>query len=156
IRLQPGTKISSGRLTGEMHSTSQDGGVAWSGRLLALDLRGEHLGQPIAWENPVSIDFAAQQRPVGLPRVDRFRMVMDFGNLEASGTEEQIIVGGSIDLNLLAKRLGQFVDLGSISPSGIAVGQLTLQREHGGSYGVKGEVRLRDLNLALGSRTLRE
>src|SRR5207247_6512724 len=132
------------------------GGVAWSGRLVALDLRGEHLGQPIAWENPVSIDFAALQQPDGLPRVDRFRMLTDFGKLEASGTEEELTVGGNIDLGLLAKRLGQFVDLGAVNPAGTAGGQVTLQREHGGAFSVKGDVRLRDLNLAVGGRMLRE
>jgi translocation and assembly module TamB len=156
FRLQQGTSITSGRLTGEVHSIAEKDGVTWSGRLLALDLRGEHAGQPIAWENPVSVDFAARQGPNALPRVDRFRLLSEFGKLEASGTEEQLTVGGNIDLSLLAKRLAQFVDLGAVSPAGTAGGQVTLTRDHGGVFGVKGEVRLQDLNVALGSRSLRE
>jgi hypothetical protein len=156
LRLQPGTKLTAGRLTGEVHSAAESGGVAWSGRLTATDLRGEHLGQPIAWENPVSIDFVARQQPDGLPRVDRFRLLSDFGKIEASGTDEQLTVGGNLDLALLARRLGQFIDLGGVKPAGNASAQVTLTREHGGAFGVKGDVRLRDLNADIHGRVLRE
>src|SRR5262249_6667619 len=40
--------------------------------------------------------------------------------------------------------------------AGTATGQLTWQRDHGGAFGLKGDVRLRDLNVALGARALRE
>jgi hypothetical protein len=156
MHLQAGTKITGGRLTGSVHSTADNNGVAWSGRLQATGLRGEHQSQPIAWENPVSLDFAAHNAPGALPRIDMFKLVSEFGQLDASGDGQRLTIGGNFDLGLLGKRLGQFVQLGSVQPTGKAAGNFTVQRDRTGAFSVKGNAQLTNLAVSLGGGDVRE
>jgi len=156
LRIQPGTRITNGRLTGEVRSTTENGAVSWAARLQAMDLHGEHQGQPLVWRKPISAHFAARQAPGGLPRVDLLRVITEFGNLDASGSAEQFTMNGDLDLGLLAQKLGQFVDLGGIKPAGTARGQLAVMRRPDDSFVVKGEGQLRDFALALKDGTFRE
>src|SRR5262249_5229672 len=102
------------------------------------------------------VDFAARKLPGELPRIETCEVLSEFGKLHASGDGQHVKVDGSLDLALLARRVGQIVNLGDMQPAGTATGSVVLNRERSGVFGITGDVRLQNLVVALGSDTVRE
>ena len=156
LRLQKGTRINSGRLVLNLKSASQADGVVWTGNASAMNLRGEHEGQAIAWENPIAVEFAARQEAAALPRIDKFKVTSEFGRLEASGNEEKLTIDGNLDLGLLANKVGQFVDLSGAQAAGKASGSLIVERDSKNRLTMNGHGRVNDLALTVNGTTIRE
>ena len=157
LSLQAGTRISTGRLTADVHSAATSNGVAWSGHIATQNLRGERDGQPLALDTPVSVEFAIRHSPGALPLIDKLKCQSDFLNIEGAGSADQATVRAIVDLGLLEKRLGQFVDFGGIHPAGRGDVTLTVQRDSAGHVQLAGSGKLADLAIALpGSPAIQE
>ena len=149
LHLQPGTRIISGHVVANAQSASAANGIAWSGRLFSLNLRGERAGQPLVIDTPITLDFAVRNIPNALPQIDRLQCGMDFLKLEATGSAEKLSLSGDLDLGLLEKRLGQFVDFGAIHPAGHGNLRMTVARDNAGGLKLDANGQLTDLAVNL-------
>ncbi len=111
LRLREGTALAEGRVVAKLASTANSAGTTWTGSLGTTALRGTRGGQPIAWDQPLTVSFVGRFGPDRRPAFDRLDAKAEFATLAASGTAEQFTVSADVSLDGLAKRLGEFVEL---------------------------------------------
>lgn len=72
-------------------------------------LQAEAAGQTISWQDPLTVDLAANRGPSG-PQVAA-RVAAEFCNVQAAGAIDAGQLNGHVDLELLQKRLSQYIEL---------------------------------------------
>lgn len=125
LRVKEGTELREGRVAVHLASGARDGGTTWEGSVRTTALRGTRDGRPLAWEQPLRADFAGRLRPDGRPVFDKLECLSDFVGFAARGSPEEFVARADVDLDRLAARLGEIVDLGGIKFGGRA--DVTLQ-----------------------------
>lgn len=119
MRLREGTKLTAGQVTAKVTSIQGPHGVAWAGDVSATALHGERAGRPLAWDKPLHLAFAGHLRGHDhLPVFDKLECEADFVGLAARGSAEAFLVEARLDLDTLAKRLADFVDLKGVTLGG--------------------------------------
>jgi hypothetical protein len=142
LRLRDGIELREGRIAAHLQSQSGKDGTAWNGALRATALKGTHHGKPIIWDKPLMVEFAGRLRPDGLPTFDKLQCQSDFIGLAARGSVEEFVAAANVDLDRLAARLSQFVDLGGIRLEGTARLDLRSLPNPGGGFRTDGSIKL--------------
>ena len=144
LRLRPGTELQEGRI--ELHLASKPAakGTLWDGNLKASALRGTRAGQPLRWEQPIIASFAGRIDEHFHADFDKLEAVADFAAISARGKLEDFTAEARVSLDVLAKHLGEFIDLTGITLAGSA--NLTvLGKPLGDSTSITGSLKLNDL-----------
>ncbi|MFO1521559.1 MAG: AsmA-like C-terminal region-containing protein [Kiritimatiellia bacterium] len=117
MRLRPDVVISSGnlQLRGQLELGSNI-----QVRLLAQlpDLKGRMGGEPLALDEPVSVEADVRWGADGLD-MKMMRLRSGFANLEASGRPGQLSATGSLDLAKASAQAGTFMQLGPRTLGGV-------------------------------------
>lgn len=73
LHLQPGTRVTAGRV--QLKCTSQKllHGTAWEGKLLTTALYGTREAKALHWPEPLHFEFRAHKNPSGPPQVEHLR-----------------------------------------------------------------------------------
>ncbi|UCG58029.1 MAG: AsmA family protein [Phycisphaerales bacterium] len=139
--LKEGMKISSGRLTGNVDTSTEAGKMAITGIANLTGLAGAVDGKKLALSEPISAELK-----IGVDKekttFDKLDVSAAFAKISAGGSLDQIKYQGQVDLAKLQSELGQFVDIGPYQIAGelSGSGQLSLKDERISSDGLS-EVR---------------
>ena len=98
LRIREGTEITSGDIRLAVASSSQEGEPAWSGQLAASRLGAKADGRALAWENPLTVDFAMRQTTNGMI-IDRADCTSSFLHATAAGSLENLTATANFDLS---------------------------------------------------------
>ncbi|MBN9122671.1 MAG: hypothetical protein J0I06_26580 [Planctomycetes bacterium] len=147
LRVKDGTELREGKLKLELASAPDGAGAVWKGGVRTSAIKGVRDGKPIAWEEPLSINFVGRYAGVGFPTFETLTCTSDFLAVNARTTSETLQVGATVYLNRLAARLAEFVDLGGVALGGEATAQLVAQRKPDGTFQAIGSVELKDFAL---------
>lgn len=137
IHVRDETHITAGRIDFELSRARADEQFVSRGRIDASRLAAEHNGQPIVWEQPLKLVFAARDTPEGFA-LDELRCHADFLDMQAGGTLEHLVVQGGFDLKRLSDELGRFVDLDPLKMAGQGSFQLNVRRGNQGEFETDG------------------
>jgi len=131
LGLKEGTKITSGKITGEIRTIDQAGKKQIKASADLADLKGTVSGKQVALSQPVQARVLLSQDKETV-KFDQAGITSSFANIKASGTMEAIRYDADMDLAKLQSELGQFVDLGGYKLAGRAVetGQITIEPNH--------------------------
>ncbi len=151
LRLRPGMQVTSGQVQFALHSERGEAGMQWQGKLVSSEVKALDGGREIAWEQPVQVDFAAQETADG-PMAGELRCHSDFLKLHAVGTTRQVSADLSFSLDRLAEQLGQFVDLGALGLAGEGWSHFTWRHAPGGAFETEIELHVSRLRVALPDR----
>lgn len=132
LRLRPGTELSGGQLKVSVASAAGPSGVVWTGELGTSAIRAVRDGKPVVWDQPLRAGFAVRLGPDGWPVFDKLEAQSDFIGLAARGSAESFVSAANIDLNKLAARLRDFVDLDGVQLAGLAEVTLNSKAVAGG------------------------
>ncbi len=149
LRLREGTKLTEGRVTATVKSEQKPQGVEWTGGVTAEAVRGERAGKPLVWEKPLRLAFAGHLRAADqLPVFDKLECEADFVGLAARGSAEAFLVQAHLDLDRLALRLAEFIDLKGITLGG--TGRLAIKNDPqpGGGFQMALNAEVKDFKYA--------
>ncbi|MDY0165663.1 MAG: hypothetical protein RBS80_03920 [Thermoguttaceae bacterium] len=151
LQLRPEMKVTSGHVQMALKSERGEAGMIWQGQLASSELKALDGGREVAWEQPVRIEFAAQETAEG-PLAGELRCLSDFLKVHAVGTTRQFTADASFNLDRLAEQLGQFVDLGPLGLNGEGWSHLTWKRSPEGAFEAEVELHVTGLHVALPDR----
>ncbi len=151
LQLRPEMKVTSGQVRFTLENQQGENGMTWQGQLVSSELKALDGTREVAWEQPVSINFAAHETVDG-PPAGELRCQSDFLKLHAVGTTRQFSADASFSLDRLAEQLGQFVDLGPLGLSGGGWSHFTWQQAPEGSFETEIELHVSKLNVAIPNR----
>lgn len=135
LRIRPGTALTDGKLKAEITSKKGDAGTQWAGTVDASALRGTRDGKPVVWEKPLHAAFAGHLRSDDeLPVFDKLTCEADFVGLAGRGSVERFLIEANLDLNRLAERLADFVDLGGMTLGGTGAVTIKVDPAPGGGF----------------------
>lgn len=140
MAVQPGVRITAGRLRAAIESTTKDGLAHWSGSLATSDLLAISEGREFSWPKPIDIEWSAGQTPAGQIDVERLECNSDFLELTAHSSRDRFEADAQIDLNRLREQLQRFVSLDPWSFGGQGDAHLVIRRE--GAAGFRSEANL--------------
>ncbi len=152
LHLRQQMQINSGQAAVSFDSKPQPQDMAWDGQLDAVNLTATAAGRPITWERPLSLVLKAHETPAG-PVIDALNCESDFAKLHANGTPDALAASMTFNLKLLADRLGQFVDLGSLQLAGEGTGNLNWRRSPQQQFDADASLQLTNLQVALPNQT---
>ncbi len=110
IPLREDTKLISGQARFAVSQQLDAQGEPTSRAQLELTgLQAVAAGQSISWQDPLTIDLAANRGPSGLQVAAR--AAAEFCNIQAAGALDAGQLNGHVDLELLHKRLSQYIEL---------------------------------------------
>ena len=155
LHVREQVSVTSGNIHLNLASGTASGAHRWTGQFKASNITATNAGKPVAWNQPISVNFAAHDTPTG-PVVENLDCQSSFVHASASGTPDRFTAKADCDLNQLASELGQFVDLGGVKPAGGGQATLDWQRTADGSFQAIGTCSLNDLQLAIAGRTWNE
>jgi hypothetical protein len=155
FRLREGTALSEGRVTAKLTSKAGSSGTTWEGALGTSALRGVRDGKPLAWEQPLTVAFSGRLTPDKLPVFDKLDAKAEFAAITGSGTFDNFTLTAYASLDLLTKRLGEFVDLSGLQLGGTAKLNVTARTVNGVSN-VNGTARVTNLAFSDGTRQYQE
>jgi hypothetical protein len=148
LRVRQGTELREGRVNVRLTSTAGPDGTTWDATARTTSLKGVRDGRAIGWDTPLDLEVAGRLRADGLPVFDKLVCRSEFVAINARGTPEQFVAAANADLDRLAARLGEFVDLGGLRLEGTAALTLrTLTRPEGG-FTADGSARLTRFTIA--------
>ena len=151
LRLRPGTTVTAGRFKADIASTATAAGTNWVGRIDAAKLRGERGGKPLGWEEPLWVAFDGHLTPDLLPVFDKLECKAEFVGLAARGSASKFLVMANLDLDRLALRLADFIDLGGVSFGGVGELKVTGDPRPGGGLVVAATAGLTGFRFADGT-----
>ena len=131
LGLKEGTKITSGKVTGEIQTITDAGKKQIKADADLSGLKGTVSGKQVALSQPIQARVLLSQDKDTV-KFDQVGVTSSFANIKASGTMEAIRYDADMDLAKLQSELGQFVDLGGYKLAGRAVetGQITIEPNH--------------------------
>lgn len=118
LRLRDGLEMTQGELRVVATGNNADQ-PHWKGRLETTNLAARLDGRELAWEQPVTLTFEAHRDGDRLV-LDALKGVADFFDIVGQGDSEKAHISARGDLDRLAGRLGQFIDLGDARLAGQA------------------------------------
>ncbi len=117
VPMRPDTQLRSGQVQFVVQHKSADQPLAQA-KFVLSGLEAQSGGQAIRWNEPVSVELSALSQKSG-PQFG-VNAAAEFCNVQGQGTIENGTVTGNVDLELLHRRLSQFVTLPIASMTGSA------------------------------------
>lgn len=111
LRMRECTELRDGKLIVKVESRSTPQGTTWTGKLNSTSLRAMRDGREVRWEEPISIEFAGRYRPKHMPTFDTLICRSEFAAIQAEVLPDSFRAAANFDLDKLATRLADFVDL---------------------------------------------
>ncbi|KPL22126.1 MAG: hypothetical protein AMJ75_08665 [Phycisphaerae bacterium SM1_79] len=117
LGLKEGTKVTSGKLTGNVETFTKAGKAKIGGQANLAGLAGMVDGKEIALSEPIraNLDITADNNEMNF---DNLSLSAAFAKINASGNAEQIKYDGQIGLAQLQSELGQFINIGPYQIAG--------------------------------------
>ncbi len=163
LRLKDGIELTEGRLEVDVSSKADAGGTLWEGKIHTSALKGRslirlfdvsifHLGTPkatnvdktIAWEQPLSVEFAGRYAKGQLPTVDKLIVTSDCVALNTKITPETVQAAANVYLHKLGSRLADFMNLDGFTLDGEASAALVGRRQPDGTFGASATIELKN------------
>lgn len=144
LRLKEGTELTEGRLEVELTSTADAGGTVWAGKVNTSALKGTRAGKPVAWEQPLHVEFVGRYAKDRLPTFEKLVCTSDCIALNTRITPDTVQAAANVYLDKLGARLGDFVDLGGFYIDGEASAALVGRRDRAGTFSVSATVELKN------------
>jgi len=143
LGLKEGTKITSGKITGDIQTITQAGKKQIKASVDLAGLKGTVSGKQVALSQPVQARVLLSEDKETV-KFDQIDVTSSFANIKANGTMEAIRYDADADLAKLQSELGQFVDLGGYKLAGrvVETGQITIEPKH---ITVSGAAQIMDL-----------
>lgn len=148
LRIRAQTQITTGQLELSLACKPDGKGAAWQGRIQAGELKGVVEGRPIAWQQPLAVNFSLRDAPEAIT-LETFKCQSSFFNLEAQGRPEEMAAAARFDLGQLVTQLEQFVDLGGIRATGEGWAHVNWKSPDRRAFGVDLECQAREFRLVL-------
>lgn len=148
LRIRQNTQVTSGQLELAVSGRPDSKGAAWQGHLKAAELKALVEGRPIAWQQPMAINFSLRDAAGGIT-VEMLKCESSFLTVEAQGRPEELAAAARFDLGQLASQLGQFVDLGGLRTAGEGWAYLNWKSPDRKTFSADLELQARDFRLAL-------
>lgn len=148
LRVKDGTELREGRLRAALASKPDGAGAIWDGKVSTSAIKAVRAGKPVAWDEPLNVEFVGKYAPGGFPTFDKFVCTADFLAVNARTTPDTVQAAATVYLHQLGEKLGEFIDLGGIDLGGEATAQLVARREPGGAFKAVGGVELKDFAFA--------
>lgn len=122
LSLKEGMQITSGRATGTIDTTSQEGRATVNAQAEVTGLAGTIDGKELALSEPVvaNLKLVTDSKKTQL---ETLTVSSAFAKINASGSFEQITYDGTVDLTKFQSELGQFADLGPYQLAGVLASQ---------------------------------
>ncbi len=117
VPMRPDTQLLGGKLQFALQQTAAQQPVVQA-KVQLSGLQAQSAGQNISWNDPVTIDLTAQSQPTG-PQFG-IGATAEFCSLQGQGTIQNGSLDGKVDLELLHRRLNQFITLPIASMNGNA------------------------------------
>lgn len=127
LGLKEGTKISSGKLTGNIDTLSQPGKKHIQASATLAELQGEVDGKKIALSQPLNAQAQISSDKTGLT-FDKLDVSASFAKVNCTGNTKRLQYDADVDLAKFQSELGQFVNLGQYQIAGqlAGTGQLSI------------------------------
>ncbi len=144
LRLKDGTELREGKLKIDLASKTDGAGVVWDGKVRTSAIKGVRDGKPLAWDEPLNVEFLGRYTAGELPTFDKLICTSDFLAVNARTTPDTVQAAATVYLHQLGARLAEFIDLGGVTLGGEATAQVVGRREPDGVFRVVGNVKLTD------------
>ncbi len=155
LHLKPGTEITGGQLIAKLNSQGTAPNISWDGSLRSTSLTGQRDGKPLAWEQPLNVTFKGKLRDDGWPSFENVTVLSDVIKAQARGEIDNFVVVANLDLDRLATRLADFVDMGTLKIGGEGKNLLVQLAPEGHSdYRMTANGTLKNFILSDGTTTL--
>lgn len=128
LGLKEGVKISSGRLTGDIKTSTKAGKRQIRGNASLAGLKGTVEEKQVALTQPVNLTALISSDKTGIT-FDELNISASFATFDCNGTTELLKYHADVDLQKLQSELGQFADLGEYRMAGqlISDGQVSIK-----------------------------
>lgn len=147
LKIREETTLTEGEVRFTAESVPHNGGQQLTASVVTSPLAGVAKGRPIVWDVPLSLDLMAHRYGETL-RLDKIGCKSDFLEFNATGDARQMSVQGNFNLDQLAQRLDQFIDLKDWQLAGQGNLDATWQTDTHGRLTAGGSGTLRDLVVA--------
>lgn len=146
IGVQEGMKITGGRATGTIGTTTEKGRATLVAEAQVADLAGVLNQEKVALSKPVQVALRLSTDLRGVSRLESLNVTAPFAQLTAQGDLEKIQYKGQVDLASLQSELGPFVNLGAHKIAGqvASEGQISV---HDGLIGASGSLSAQQIAL---------
>ncbi|MFM8272098.1 MAG: hypothetical protein ACKODX_07145, partial [Gemmata sp.] len=144
LRLKAGTELREGKIVVRLSSKADPAGTVWEGKVDTSALRATRDGTPVAWEQPLHVEFLGRYAEGRQPTFDKLVCTSDFIALNARVTPDTVQAAANINLNKLRARLADFVNLGDVVLDGEAAASLVGQRHPDGTFRAEATVALKN------------
>jgi hypothetical protein len=148
LRVRDGTELREGKLKIALTSRADGAGAVWEGSVRTSSIHGVRDGKPIAWEEPLNVEFVGRYAAGEFPTFDKFVCTSDFLAVNVRTTHDTVQAAATVYLHQLGQRLGEFIDLGGIDLGGTASAQLVGQRGPDSAFKAVATVELKEFALA--------
>lgn len=130
LGLKEGTKITSGRLTGDVRTSTKAGKRQIQANATLAELKGTVEGKQIALSQPVKLLTHISSDKAGI-NFDKLNISASFANINCTGTTELLKYDADVDLAKLQSELGQFVDIGKYQMAGrlVKTGEVSIKED---------------------------
>jgi len=125
--------------------------MVWQGNLEVGNLAAVHDGRTLRWETPIHVEFTAEETPRG-PVVKGLDCDSDFLEFHVTGTLDELDGWAAFNLQQLADKAGQFVDLGEMKLAGVGRLQGRWRRSAQRDFKTDATLRVFDFRLELPGR----
>lgn len=149
LHVREGTTITSGEVEFAAKVQPTDGVQLITGSIRTTPLAASHDGQDVRWDEPVRANFALRRSP-SVFQLDSLRCDSQFLKIDAAGTPQQFAANASFDLNRLAERLGQFLDLSGIELAGTGTAKASWHQSGADQFTASAVGDLTQLQVSLG------
>ncbi len=145
--LRQGARITSGRLTGSVETSTGPGRRRITGTANLADLRGEIQGRMVTLAQPVTANVEITSDRAGI-NYDKLQLSSSFAEINCAGTGQLLNYSANADLTQLQEQLGQFVDMGRYGIAGKfeSVGKISGRKD---KIAVAGSAAFSNLRLSL-------
>ena len=143
--LKEGLNLTSGRLTAEVETSTENGQkrISGTGRLVGLD--GTIEGKRIALSEPVTAVVQLTSDKAGI-KYDRLDFASSFAQVNCTGSSKLLNYKADIDLEKLQTQLGRLINTGSLTLAGIVAGEGTLSAD-GDKINADGSAHIKNLRV---------
>jgi hypothetical protein len=117
LKLKEGMKVTSGRVSGNIATTSEGGQRKITGQANLENLQGLVDGKAVSLSQPVTARVQMSSDKSGI-KYDKLDLSASFAKINCSGTSEQMNYNAQVNLASLKSELGQFVNTGQYNLAG--------------------------------------
>ncbi len=143
LHIREGTTLEHGTITASVASRATPNGTAWAGNITTSALKAKRSGRTIDWDDPLTVEFVGRVLPGEFPTFEKLICRAEFMSLNAVVTPQEIRAAANLQLDKLAERLADFVDLGGVSLEGEGTAWFVGKREHSGEFKADGGLELK-------------